>query len=62
MNENTVAASHADENVVSAREKVVNALDQGAANTRLKRLSQKVEQFVFVVSAESELRPILKKY
>ena len=59
MKEITAAASRADENVVSAGGKVVNALNQAATSNRLKRFSQKVEQFVFVVSAQSELCPIV---
>ena len=62
MDENTSAASRAHENVVSAVGKVAKALNQAATSGPLKRFSQKVEQFVFVVSAESELRPILQKY
>ena len=62
MDEDTAAASRADENVVSASGKVVNALNQAAASGRLERFSQKVEQFVFVVSAQSEPCPILQKY
>jgi hypothetical protein len=59
MKENTAAASRADENVVSAGRKVVNALNQAATSSRLKRFSQKVEQFVLVVSAQSELCSIV---
>jgi hypothetical protein len=62
MDENTAAASRADENVVSAGRKVANALNQAAISGRLKRFSQKFEQFVLVVSAESDLCPILQKY
>jgi hypothetical protein len=62
VNDNTAAELRADENVVSASGKVVNALNQAVASGRLKRFSQKVEQFVFVVSAQSELCPILQKY
>ena len=62
MNESTTTVATADENVVSASRKVVNALNQAAASGRLERFSQKVEQFVFVVSAQSELCPILQKY
>jgi hypothetical protein len=61
MEENTAAASRADENVVSASGKVVNVLNQAAASGWLKRFSHKLEQFVPVVSAKSELRPILQK-
>jgi len=62
VDENTAAASGADENVVSAGGKVANALNQAAIGGRLKRVSQKLEQFVPVVSAESELCSILQKY
>jgi hypothetical protein len=62
VDENTATASTADENVVSASGKVVNALNQAVASGRLKRLSQKVEQPVLIVPAQSELRPILQKY
>jgi hypothetical protein len=62
VEENTAAASRADENVVSASGKVVNALNQAAASGQLKWFAQKLEQFVLVVSTESELCPILQKY
>ena len=62
MDENTAAASAADGNVVSASRKVVNALNQVVASDWLKRFSQKLEQFVLVVSAESELCPVVQKY
>ena len=62
MEENKDAASSADENVVSAAGKVVNALNQAVVNGRLKRFSKKIEQFVFIVSAQSELCPIVQKY
>ncbi len=61
MDEDTATASCADENVVSALGKVVNALNQAVASGELKRFSQEIEQPVFVVSAQSELRPILQK-
>ena len=62
MDENTAAASRADENVVSASGKVANALNQAAISGQLKWFAQKLEQFVLVVSTESELCPILQKY
>ena len=62
MDENTAAASGADENVVSDGAKVANALNHAAIGGRLKRFSQKLEQFVPVVSAESELCPVLEEY
>ena len=61
MDKKTAPASGDDENVVNAGGKVVNALNQAAMRGRLKRFSQKLEQFVSVVSAESELGPILQK-
>jgi hypothetical protein len=61
VDKNTATASRADENVVSAEGKVVNALNQAATSSRLKRSSKKLEQFIFVVAAESELCPILQK-
>ena len=51
-----------DENVVSDEGKVANAMKQAAIRGWLKRFSQKFEQFVFVVSAQGELCPILQKY
>ena len=62
VDENMATASTAHENVVSASRKVMNALNQAVASGRLKRFSQKLEQFVFVVSAQSELCPILQNY
>ena len=62
MDENTAAASRADKNVVSDGGKVANALNQAAIDRRLEWFSQKLEQFVPVVSTESELCPILQKY
>ena len=62
LDENTATASTADENVASASRKVVNALNQAVASGRLKRFSQKIEQFVLIVSAQGELCPILQKY
>ena len=62
MDENTAAASRADDNVVSASGKVVNALNQAATSRRLKWFSEKVEQLFFVVATQSKLRPILQKY
>ena len=62
MDESTAAATSTDKNVVSDGGKVANALNQAVAGGRLKRFSQKVEQFVSVVSAQSKLRPILQKY
>jgi hypothetical protein len=61
MDENTAAASRADENVVSVGRKVANALSQAATSSQLKRFSKKIEQFVFIVSAQGELCPILQK-
>ena len=62
MDENTPATSRADENVVSAGGKVASVLNQAAIRGLLKRFSQKLEQFVLVVSAKSQLCPILQKY
>ena len=62
MDKKKAPASRGDENVVKAGGKVVNALNQAAMRGRLKRFSEKLEQFVFVVSAEGELCPILQKY
>jgi hypothetical protein len=62
VDKKTGPASRGDENVVKAGGKVVNALNQAAMRERLKRFSQKLEQFFPVVSAESELCPILQKY
>ena len=62
MDESTAAATSTDKNVVSDGGKVANALNQAVITDRLKRFSQKLEQFVLVVSAENELCPILQKY
>jgi len=43
-------------NVVSGRENGANSPDQGPISTRLKRCSQKLEQFVLIVSAECQAR------
>jgi hypothetical protein len=51
-----------DKNVVSDRGKVANALNQGAISVRLKWFAQQLEQFVLVISAESELSPVFQKY
>jgi hypothetical protein len=61
VDQNTATALTADENVVSASGKVVNALNQAAMHGRLKQFSLAVEQLVFVISAQSELCPILQK-
>src|SRR5437667_12731171 len=45
-------------NVVSGRENGANSPDQGTISTRLKRCSQKLEQFVLTVSAECQSRAI----
>jgi len=45
-------------NVVSGRENGANSPDQGMISTRLKRCSQKLEQFVLMVSAECQPRAL----
>ena len=59
---NTATACFTDKNVVSNRGKVANALNQDVISARLKWFAQKLEQFVLVVSAESELCPVFQKY
>src|SRR4029453_2939891 len=49
-----------DDNVVKGGEKVANAPNQGATRGSLKRFSEKIEQLVFVVSTENELRPVFQ--
>ena len=60
--ENTVPERAADKNVVSGCRKVANAPNQDVISALLKWFAQKFEQFVLVVSAESELCPVFQKY
>ena len=56
---NTASTSVTDKNVARDRGKVVNALNQGVISAGLKWFAQKLEQFVLVVAAESELGAVL---
>ena len=47
---------------MSGRGNVASLPDQGTTGARLKRFAQKLEQFVLVVSAESELCSVFQKY
>jgi len=51
-----------DKNVVSGRGNVAKLPDQGTTNAPLKRFAQKLEQFVFVISADGKLCPVFQKY
>ena len=59
---NTGAGKFADKNVVSDREKVADAQDQDATETRLKRFAQNLEQLLLIVSAKSELCSVFQQY
>ena len=59
---NTAAAKFTDKNVVSDREKVADARDRDATETRLKRFAQNLEQLLLIVSAESELCSVFQQY
>jgi hypothetical protein len=60
---NTATARRNDKNVVSGRGDVAKLPDQGTNwGPGLKWFTQKLEQFVLVVSAESQLCSVFQKY
>ena len=56
----TGGAGLIEKNVVNSRGSGANLQNQGAINVGLQRFAKQLEQFVLVVSAQSELRAVFQ--
>ena len=56
----TAGAGLIEKNVVNSRGSGANLQNQGAINVGLQRFAKQLEQFVLVVSAQSELRAVFQ--